>query len=144
LVLSALSFGSHLLTDAQLSGWRLYLFWPFSQRGYIFSSAVGLDAPINYWLVYLTPVAIIILAICYQRTPLDIFSPKLDNLIVAFFQKKEFFCATCNRACNQRCDDCGKPVCIHHTTVKKSFHLWCGLCKEQNGIKAKSAMECDS
>src|SRR5690242_12731004 len=46
LLLSFLSFGSHLLTDAQLSGWPLQLFWPLSGAGYLFPRAVGLNSPI--------------------------------------------------------------------------------------------------
>src|SRR4026207_134601 len=63
LILSFLSFGSHLITDAQLSGWDLYLFWPFSYEGFLFPHAVGLAAPINIYLVYLSFVAVVMLAL---------------------------------------------------------------------------------
>ena len=32
-LLGLVAFGSHLLTDAYLSNWLLYLFWPFSRKG---------------------------------------------------------------------------------------------------------------
>src|SRR6185503_18875084 len=41
-LLAFLSFGSHLLTDAQFSGWKQYLFWPVSHKGYVFSTVVQL------------------------------------------------------------------------------------------------------
>ena len=132
-ILSGLSFGSHLLTDAQLSGWRLYLFWPASHKGYIFPNAVGLEAPINYWLVYLTPVAVVCLALLYKKTPIDIFSPGLDRLLVAFFQKKPLSCGICSNKCNQVCDDCHQPICIHHGTVKKGLRLICPACLSRAG-----------
>jgi len=82
LLLSFLAFGSHLLADAEFSGWDLYLFWPFSTRGYSFPGAVGLEAPINTHLVYYSFVVVGLLALIYKRTPLDIFSPRLDQLHV--------------------------------------------------------------
>ena len=127
-VLSCLSFGSHLLTDAQLSGWQLYLFWPASRDGYLFPNAVGLDAPINYWLVYLSPVVIVVLAILFKRTPIDIVSPKLDRLFTSFFQAKPLRCGSCGRKCNQLCDACGEAICVRHGTVKKGFRLLCPAC----------------
>src|SRR5689334_14740998 len=33
MVLVALCFASHILTDMKLSGWEVYLFWPFSGAG---------------------------------------------------------------------------------------------------------------
>jgi LexA-binding, inner membrane-associated putative hydrolase len=126
--LSFLSFGSHLLTDAQLSGWKLYLFWPFSGSGYLFPGAVGLDAPINYWLVYLSPIAVVLIAFLYKRTPIDIFSPKLDRLIIAFFLSKPLLCGVCRKASNQICDSCGQPVCIRHGSIQAKLRLLCSAC----------------
>lgn len=126
--LAFLSFGSHLLTDAQFSGWKLYLFWPASRAGYVFPGAVGLEHPINYWLVYLSFVVAVLLAIACKRTPLDIFSPKLDRLVVSFFRRKDRSCATCGAACNQSCDGCAEPVCIRHGRVRKKLRLVCPAC----------------
>jgi len=127
-VLSGLSFGSHLLTDAQLSGWALYLFWPFSHKGYIFPTAVGLDAPINYWLVYVTPLVIVCLALLFKRTPIDVILPRLDRMLIASFQRKTLSCAVCAKGCNHVCDVCSQPICISHATVKKGLRLICPSC----------------
>jgi LexA-binding, inner membrane-associated putative hydrolase len=118
-VLSFLSFGSHLLTDAQLSGWNLYLFWPFSREGYLFPTAVGLTAPINTHLVYYSFVAVGLLAMIFKRTPLDMFSPRLDQLFISFFRRKNLVCGFCARKGNQTCDQCQRPVCIRHGAVRK-------------------------
>ena len=67
------------MTDAQFSGWKLQLFWPFSNAGYLFSGAVGLDSPINAQFVYGSFVLAGVLAWLYKRTPLDMFSPELDQ-----------------------------------------------------------------
>ena len=131
LLLSALAFGSHLLTDAQFSGWRQYLLWPISHEGYVFSGAVGLEAPINYWLVYASPAVIVILAAFFRRTPIDIFSPALDRLIVSFFEAKKLSCAACGRACNQICAECGGSVCARHTRIQRSFRLICANCEKR-------------
>ena len=128
LLLSALSFGAHLLTDAQWSGWDLYLFWPLSPRGYLFRGAVGLEAPINYWLVYLCAPVILLLAWLHQRTPLDIFSPKLDQIVLAFFRAKPFACGVCGKSCNQHCEVCHMPVCVRHGNLQRGMRLLCPAC----------------
>src|SRR6266850_2243705 len=119
LLLSFLAFGSHLLADAEFSGWDLYLFWPFSTRGYSFPGAVGLEAPINTHLVYYSFVVVGLLALIYKRTPLDIFSPRLDQLLISFFRRKDLICSFCQRPCNQRCAECKRPVCARHSAVTK-------------------------
>jgi hypothetical protein len=129
-ILGGLSFGSHLLTDAQLSGWVLYLFWPLSSEGYLFPGAVGLDAPINYWLVYLSPVVVVILAVLFKRTPVDIVSPALDRMIIAFFREKRLGCGSCSRKCNQLCDNCGTATCIRHANITRRFRLLCPICSK--------------
>jgi len=103
LLLSFLSFGSHLITDAKLSGWDLYLFWPLSREGYQFARSVGLEAPINTHLVYYSFVAVALLAMFCRRTPIDLFSPKLDQLLISTFRKKTKKCAVCGNKCNQTC-----------------------------------------
>jgi len=128
LLLSFLSFGSHLLTDAQFSGWPLQLFWPFSKAGYFFRGAVSLSAPINTHLVYYSFVVVGILALLYQRTPVDIFSARLDRLLLSFFQKKPLSCSTCQRSTNQICSRCGSPVCMRHCTVGRGLRVVCPEC----------------
>jgi len=127
-LLSFLSFGSHLLTDAKFSGWLLQLFWPFSKAGYLFRGSVSLSAPINTYMVYYSFVVVGILALLYQRTPLDIFSAKLDRLFLSFFQRSPFSCSICQRSTNQICSLCGRPVCMRHCTVKRNIRLVCPEC----------------
>jgi hypothetical protein len=123
-----LSFASHLLTDAQFSGWKQYWFWPVSHEGYLFPGAVQLEHPINYWFVYLSFLVVGLIAVAFKRTPIDIFSPKLNQMVVAFFQKKDRSCATCGRACNQRCDGCAQAVCLRHGSVRRGMRLLCPAC----------------
>jgi hypothetical protein len=127
-LLAFLSFGSHLLTDAQFSGWKQYWFWPVSREGYLFSSAVQLEHPINYWLVYVSFLVVGLVAVAFKRAPIDIFSPKLDWMVVAFFRKKDRSCATCGRACNQNCDGCAQSVCLRHGSVRRRMRLLCPAC----------------
>jgi len=128
LILSFLAFGSHLITDAQLSGWDLYLFWPLSHKGFLFPHAVGLAAPINTRLVYLSFVAVAVLALIYRRTPIDLFSPKLDQLFFSAFNEKTRICSVCGRKCNQRCSSCQRPLCFRHATVTKDIRIICRDC----------------
>jgi membrane-bound metal-dependent hydrolase YbcI (DUF457 family) len=129
--LSFLSFGSHLLTDAKLSGWDLYLFWPFSREGYQFARSVGLEAPINTHLVYYSFVAVALLAMFYRRTPIDLFSPKLDQLLISTFRKKTETCAICKNNCNQRCSQCHSPICFRHATVTRKILVLCAGCSRK-------------
>lgn len=129
-LLAFLSFGSHLVTDAQFSGWKLYLFWPVSRAGYVFPGSVGLESPINTWLVYASFIVVAALALIYKRTPLDIPSPKLDALLLSFFQKRDRRCAECGRACNQTCDECGNSICGRHGTLRRGLRVLCPGCVE--------------
>jgi len=137
-ILSFLAFGSHLLTDAQLSGWDLYLFWPVSREGYLFSHAVGLEAPINTFLVYASFAVVFFLALFYRRTPIDIFLPKLDRLFVSTFRKKLNSCAICAAKCNQTCEACGRPICLRHATITKSIAVLCVNCRSADDTRRGS------
>jgi len=136
--LAFLSFGSHLVTDAQFSGWKLYLFWPFSRAGYVLPGALGLEAPINAWLVYASFVAVGALALLYKRTPLDLFSPKLDALLLSFFQKRDQQCAKCGRACNRICDRCGSSICFRHGSIHRGLQVLCPGCVAHSIIPPSS------
>ena len=129
-ILSFLAFGSHLLTDAQLSGWDLYLFWPFSREGYLFPHAVGLEAPINTFLVYASFAVVVLIALFYGRTPMDMFSPKLDQLFFSAFRKRINSCAICGAKCNQNCESCHRAICVRHATITKSISILCVNCRQ--------------
>jgi membrane-bound metal-dependent hydrolase YbcI (DUF457 family) len=128
-ILSFLAFGSHLLTDAQLSGWDLYLFWPVSREGYLFANAVGLEAPINTFLVYASLGVVLLIGLFYRRTPMDIFSPKLDRVFFSAFGKKVNSCAICAAPSNQTCETCGRAICLRHATLNRSIAVLCVDCR---------------
>ena len=127
--LSLICFGSHLLTDAWLSGWVLYLFWPVSHARYILPGAVPLGAPINTFLFYFSFPFVAALAAIYQRSPIDIFSPKFDQLLLSFFRRRPLSCNTCGAKGNQTCAACQAPVCWRHATVKRGWRILCPTCQ---------------
>jgi hypothetical protein len=94
----------------------------------LFAGAVGLDAPINYWLVYLSPLVIVLLAFFYKRTPVDIFAPRLDQLIVSVFRTKPLICGVCRRSANNRCEECSQPACLRHGNIRRDFRVICSNC----------------
>jgi len=126
--LSLLCFGSHLLTDAWLSGWLLYLFWPFSGKGCVFAHAVDLAHPVNLYLVYLSLVAPLALALVYRRTPIELLSPALDRLLVSTFSRATAVCHACGRKANLACARCAKPICSRHATIQRSWTVSCPDC----------------
>ncbi len=121
--LVAACFASHLLTDARLSGWELYLFWPFSRTGYEFKPNLQLGHPINFVLVYVLMVLPWVLAFWRGVTPLEIVSPRLDRIVTNFFRKRALECAACGRPCNNRCDACQKPTCMRHGRIGWTFRI---------------------
>ncbi len=137
LVLSFLCFGSHLLTDAQFSGWNLQLFWPISNVGYLFPAAVSLSAPINTQMVYGSFLLVAALGVAYKRTPIELLSPKLDALLLSAFSHKPHFCAVCRGPSNQICSRCGDPICIRHTTVKRNMVLLCPDCVHRHSLNSQ-------
>lgn len=126
--LVALCFGSHLVTDMKLSSYAVYLFWPFSGRGYEFAPNYGLAAPINSWLVYMSLLSIPLLAWWRGVTPLDVFSSRLDGLVMRAFRRKTLSCATCGVPCAHECDGCARPTCLRHGTIGRGFRLACPTC----------------
>lgn len=133
LLLSFLCFGSHLLADAKLSEWNLQLFWPFSKTGYLFPGSISLGAPMNTHLVYYSFLLVGVLAWLYKRTPVDLFSTRLDQLLISFFQRKALSCAICSRPGNQRCAHCHRPICARHGALRKQWVLVCPKCATSGG-----------
>lgn len=126
--LVALSFGSHLLTDACLSGWPLYLFWPFSRSGFLFPGAVGLSHPINDYLVYGSFPVLAILTVLYKRSPIELISPAFDRLLMSAFTPRTLECSCCGRRTNQKCGSCEAPLCWTHSIVTRAFAVRCARC----------------
>src|SRR5580765_3835274 len=100
MVLIALALASHLLTDMKLSGWEVYLFWPFSERGYGFQPIWALGHPLNTWLAYIFMILPWLLAFWRGVMPLELISPRLDRIFLNAFRRKPWSCATCGKPCN--------------------------------------------
>ena len=126
--LSTAAFGSHLLADGWLSGWYLAPFWPLSQWDFLLPGWVGLEAPLNTALVYLSLLAIPVLAYFYRRTPVEIVSPKFDRILVSLFEKKHLDCGFCQRKANQHCSICSRPVCVRHGRLGSKLRILCPQC----------------
>jgi len=130
-VLSFLSFGSHLLADAQLSGWSCISGGLFSHEAIYFPAQSDWMRP-SITAGLLSPITVILLAAIVGRTPLDIVSPNWINFFLAWFRRKDSMCGTCHRPCNQMCDRCKKPVCIRHATLRRGLSIVCPKCASDN------------
>ncbi|HNQ90766.1 MAG TPA: metal-dependent hydrolase [Verrucomicrobiota bacterium] len=131
LAFGALAFGSHLATDAGLSGWPVYLFYPFSGRAFFLSHSVGLSHPINIHLIYVGYVVVIALVVVCRRTPLELISPKLDRLVVSPLRAHPNACHVCGRGSNLGCTVCGRPMCLRHTRLRVSLDTVCEECTRE-------------
>jgi membrane-bound metal-dependent hydrolase YbcI (DUF457 family) len=128
-LLGFVAFGSHLLSDAFLSNWQLYLFWPFSRRGYLPAHSLELSSPVNTYLVYSIPLVLLIAALIWKRTPLEWINPKLDALFLSCFRRKTAQCFACGRAANLTCENCARPLCPTHVNVSFRWLLLCSDCR---------------
>lgn len=121
-------FTSHLLTDAWFTRYDVYLFWPLNRYGLLFEGGVGLVAPINGYLVYASMVMAVGLAFWKRVTPLDLFWPRLDRIVINAISKRDLSCGTCETSCNDRCDTCQTPTCLKHGKIRWSFWIQCPSC----------------
>lgn len=126
--LVALCFFSHLLADAKLSAYEVYLFWPFSRQGFEFVPNLGLAAPINTYLVYASFAAVFLIALWKHVTPIDVFSPRLDRLVLTPLRSKLYECQACGRRCADRCESCDSPTCLRHSLISKKLQIRCSSC----------------
>jgi hypothetical protein len=131
LLLTALSFASHLVTDMYFTRMDVYIFWPASSAGFLIPGGVGLVAPINTALAYFSYIWLVILALITRRTPIDIVSPGLDRIVVSFFRRRTLTCSRCSRPCNQTCTRCEAPVCWKHGHIKRGFRVFCEGCARE-------------
>ena len=127
-LLTAVCFASHILTDMKLSGWEVYLYWPFSERGYSFDPMWSLGHPLNTWLAYLFMTLPWVIAFWKHVTPLELISPRLDRIFLNAFRKRTSACATCGRPCNNVCDGCGSSTCMKHGRLDWRFRVTCPAC----------------
>jgi len=132
--LAALCFATHLLGDAKLSAYAIKLFWPFSDAEYEFTPNLGLVSPINTWLVYASFVSVVLLALWRRVTPLDVFSPRLDRIIINALSPARLHCHVCSKPSNHVCDACGEPTCLRHARVEPGFALRCSSCAAEAAL----------
>ena len=128
MALITLAIASHILTDMKLSGWEVYLFWPFSERGYGFQPILALGHPINLWMAGIFMTLPWLLALWKPVTPLELISPRLDRIFLNAFRKKPLGCAVCGASCNNQCDSCQKPACMKHARINWKFQIACPAC----------------
>jgi hypothetical protein len=127
-MLVALCFGLHLLADAYFTRFPVFLFWPFNREEFLISGGVWLGAPINHWLLYGSFVLAGLLAIWKKITPINVFSPRLDQILVNAFRNRDLHCATCGHGCNNRCHVCEAPTCLRHGRIHWKFMISCPKC----------------
>jgi membrane-bound metal-dependent hydrolase YbcI (DUF457 family) len=121
---------SHLLTDAYFTGSGLYLFWPFSWQPYTFPGGYSLSDPINIQLFYVGLFLVLLVALIYRRTPIELFSPGLDRLLMSVFRPRTLDCQSCGKKANQTCARCGQALCWAHARVERGFQIVCSACKK--------------
>src|ERR1043165_4022951 len=71
-ILVAIWFASPIPTYMKPPGWEVYLFWPFSERGYGFQPIWALGHPLNTWLAYIFMGLPWVLAFWKGVTPLEL------------------------------------------------------------------------
>lgn len=118
LFLCVCSFFSHLLVDYLTAPWEMTPFWPFSPM------LVNLGAHLPKWLVqYVFQfVGMVGITACtvwiylkHGRTPLEIFSPRLDRLVIGYVALPwKNRCSQCTGRAHFRCDRCAGTVCGRH------------------------------
>ncbi|MHC4608435.1 MAG: hypothetical protein ACYTAF_16105, partial [Planctomycetota bacterium] len=126
--LASILFASHLVADAVLTTYPVYLWWPLSTWALPIGGSIWLGSPINTVLAIGAIVAVIVLAVWRKVTPIDVFSPRLDRIVVSTVRRRELKCAACGRSCNLACDGCGAPVCTRHARIERGFRVSCPAC----------------
>ncbi len=127
-LLVAVCFVSHLLSDAKLSAYSLKIFWPFSHAEYEFTPNLGLASPINTYLVWASFAAVVLVALWRHVTPLNVFTPRLDRILINAASPSRLTCHVCSKPGSQRCDFCKKVMCLGHAAVERGFRLRCVTC----------------
>lgn len=116
--LSLCSFFSHLLVDYLTAPWEMAPLQPFSPM------MVNLGSHLPKWMVQYVfqfvgiggiLACTVWLYLKYGRTPLEIFSPRLDRLVSGYLALPwKNRCAQCQGRAHFRCDRCAGTVCGRH------------------------------
>lgn len=127
-----LAFYTHFFGDYFLTVYPLKPFYPFSDAEFLFENAVSLGHPLNIVLAYGGIALFFVLAFLCKRTPVELFSPGLDERLVnMFFRRRTLMCSICGRKTNERCASCGEPVCSRHGFLGRGFAVRCGRCRDK-------------
>jgi hypothetical protein len=129
-LLVALSFASHLVTDAYFTRYPVYYLWPLNRWEFLFDGGFRLSASINRYLVYGGAVMAIVVAVFKQVTPLDIFWPRLDRIVLNAFRRRDDSCSYCKEPCNNCCSHCEASVCLRDGRVNGRFYISCPACQQ--------------
>lgn len=127
-LLVAISFASHLIADACLTQYEVYLWWPLSRQGWNVNNVHEIGDPLHTKLYYGAFVLLALVAAWKKITPVDIVSTRLDRLLINVFRRRDLVCTSCAGACNNRCDTCSAPVCMSHAGIRSGFRLICRAC----------------
>lgn len=124
----ALSFASHLLADAAMTQYEVFLWWPLSRHGYLIDNAHEIGDALHTKIYYGMFVVLLLIAVWKKITPADIVSPRLDRLLINAFRARPHGCAVCAGSCNNACEPCGRPVCMRHAVISTYFEVRCPAC----------------
>jgi membrane-bound metal-dependent hydrolase YbcI (DUF457 family) len=125
-----LAFYSHYFGDYFFTHYALAYLWPFSARRFYNIHAVWVGHPVNYIFVAIALAYFVYVAARYKRTPVEIVSPAFDEHFVRmFFTRRMLTCDICGRRGNERCDGCGKAVCIIHASLGRKCGIVCSECR---------------
>ncbi len=127
-VFSQLGFYSHYFGDYFFTRFPLQYFWPVSYRAFIYSYRIGLDHPINLAFGYASFLILIVMAMKFKRTPIELFSIALDQRIINLFRRRSLICHQCGRGASETCRRCDRPVCIRHGKITRRFMVTCLEC----------------
>lgn len=124
-----LAFSAHYFGDYFLTRMPLAAFWPISDAKFGYAGALPLGHPINHALVWVSLLAIALIAWRFKRTPMEVLSPELDKRLVNFFfRRRDTPCEICARPGNESCAECGHAVCGRHGSLGKEFKVICKDC----------------
>jgi inner membrane protein len=128
-VFSLLAGLSHLLGDYLCTDWPMKLWYPFSSRDIVFDHALAFNNPLNHVIYFVCIAFIIYMSWRLKRTPFELISINMDRRICNLLcGEKTLSCGQCERPTNERCAQCGAPICVRHARLNLRFIPLCSKC----------------